>query len=43
MPTLVTTKTGSMWKEFLQNLTDMPQSTLEEQQIITGFILPLKL
>ena len=25
-----------MWKEFLQKFTVMPQSTLEEQQIITG-------
>ena len=33
---LVATKTGSMWKEFLQKLTAMPQSTLEEMLIITG-------
>jgi len=31
-------KTGSMWKEFLQQLTALPQSTLQEQQIITGAI-----
>lgn len=31
-------KTGSMWKEFLQQLTALPQSTLQEQEIITGAI-----
>ena len=31
-------KTGSMWKEFLQQLTALPESTLQEQQIITGAI-----
>nr|WP_255710761.1 biliverdin-producing heme oxygenase [Flavobacterium sp. K77] len=29
-------RTGSMWKEFLQQFTALPQSTLQEQQIITG-------
>lgn len=29
-------KTGSMWKEFLQQLTSLPKSDIEEQQIITG-------
>ena len=36
-------RTGSMWKEFLQQLTAMPQSTLEEQQIITGAITTFKI
>ena len=31
-------KTGSMWKEFLQQLTALPQSDFEEQQIISGAI-----
>ncbi len=29
-------KTGSMWKEFLQQLISLPKSDIEEQQIITG-------
>lgn len=29
-------KTGSMWKEFLQQLTSLPKSDIEEQQIIEG-------
>lgn len=29
-------KTGSMWKEFLQQLTALPKSDFEEQQIIAG-------
>jgi heme oxygenase len=36
-------KTGSMWKEFLQQLTSLPLSTLEEQQIITGAITTFKI
>ena len=36
-------KTGSMWKEFLQQLTDLPQSTQQEQQIITGAITTFKI
>lgn len=31
-------RTGSMWKEFLLQLTALPQSTQQEQQIITGAI-----
>lgn len=36
-------KTGSMWKEFLQQLTALPQSTEQEQQIITGAITTFKI
>ncbi len=36
-------KTGSMWKEFLQQLTALPQSTQQEQQIITGAITTFKI
>lgn len=36
-------KTGSMWKEFLQQLTALPQSTQQEQQIITGAINTFKI
>ncbi len=36
-------KTGSMWKEFLQQLTALPQSTLEEEQIIRGAITTFKI
>ena len=36
-------KTGSMWKEFLLQLTALPQSTVEEQQIITGAITTFKI
>ena len=36
-------RTGSMWKEFLQQLIALPQSTLEEQQIITGAINTFKI
>lgn len=36
-------RTGSMWKEFLQQLTALPQSTVEEQQIITGAITSFKI
>ena len=36
-------KTGSMWKEFLQQLIALPQSTLEEQQIIEGAIITFKI
>jgi len=31
-------RTGSMWKQFLQQLTALPQSSHEEQQIIKGAI-----
>lgn len=31
-------KTGSMWKEFLQQLSSVPTSDFEEQQIIAGAI-----
>jgi heme oxygenase len=31
-------RTGTMWKEFLQQLTALPQSTQQEQQIIIGAI-----
>lgn len=36
-------KTGSMWKEFLQQLTALPQSKQQEQQIITGAITTFKI
>lgn len=36
-------KTGSMWKEFLQQLTALPQSMIEEQQIIKGAIITFKI
>lgn len=36
-------KTGSMWKEFLQQLTAFPQSTQQEEQIITGAITTFKI
>jgi heme oxygenase (biliverdin-IX-beta and delta-forming) len=36
-------RTGSMWKEFLQQLTALPQSPLEEQQIVTGAIATFKI
>ena len=36
-------RTGSMWKEFLQQLTALPQSPLEEEQIITGAITTFKI
>ena len=36
-------RTGSMWKEFLQQLTALPQSTQQEQQIITGAITTFKI
>lgn len=32
-----------MWKEFLQQLTALPQSDFEEQQIITGAINTFKI
>ena len=35
-------KTGSMWKEFLQQLTALPPSALEEKQIIAGAIITFK-
>lgn len=36
-------RTGSMWKEFLQQLTALPQSTQQEQLIITGAITTFKI
>lgn len=36
-------KTGSMWKEFLQQLTALPPSALEEKQIIAGAIITFKI
>jgi heme oxygenase (biliverdin-IX-beta and delta-forming) len=36
-------KTGSMWKEFLQQLIALPQSTQQEQQIIKGAITTFKI
>ena len=36
-------RTGSMWKEFLQQLTALPQSKQQEQQIITGAIITFKI
>ncbi len=36
-------RTGSMWKDFLQQLTALPQSTLQEQQIIKGAITTFKI
>ena len=36
-------KTGSKWKEFLQQLTALPQSTQEEHQIIAGAITTFKI
>ncbi len=36
-------RTGSMWKEFLQQLTALPQSTQQEQQISTGAIITFKI
>lgn len=36
-------KTGSMWKEFLQQLTALPQSKQQEQQIISGAITTFKI
>lgn len=36
-------KTGSMWKEFLQQLTALPQSTQQEEQIIKGAITTFKI
>jgi len=35
--------TGTMWKEFLQQLTALPKSTLEEEQIINGAISTFKI
>lgn len=32
-----------MWKQFLQELIELPQSTVEEQQIITGAISTFKI
>ena len=36
-------RTGSMWKEFLEQLTALPQSTFEEQQIIKGAVTTFKI
>lgn len=36
-------RTGSMWKEFLQQFTALPQSTQQEQQIITGAFTTFKI
>lgn len=36
-------RTGSMWKQFLQQLTALPQSSQQEQQIITGAINTFKI
>ena len=36
-------KTGSMWKEFLHQLTALPQSMQQEQQIIIGAITTFKI
>ncbi|MCL6258465.1 biliverdin-producing heme oxygenase [Aquiflexum sp. TKW24L] len=36
-------KTGSMWKEFLQQLTTLPPSVLEEKQIIAGAIITFRI
>ncbi|MFA9213198.1 MAG: biliverdin-producing heme oxygenase [Candidatus Methylacidiphilales bacterium] len=36
-------KTGGMWKEFLQQLTALPQSTQQEEQIIMGAITTFKI
>jgi len=36
-------KTGSMWKEFLNELTALPQSVLEEEKIISGAIATFKI
>lgn len=36
-------RTGSMWKEFLQQLAALPQSTQHEQQIINGAITTFKI
>jgi heme oxygenase len=36
-------KTGSMWKEFLHQLTTLPQSTQQEQQIIKVAITTFKI
>ncbi len=36
-------RTGSMWKEFLQQLTALPQSKQQEQQIISGAITTFKI
>ncbi len=36
-------KTGSMWKEFLQQLIALPKSTLEEQKIIKGAVTTFKI
>lgn len=36
-------RTGSMWKEFLLQLTALPQSTIDEEQIIKGAITTFKM
>lgn len=36
-------RTGSMWKEFLQQLTALPQSTQQEQQITKGAVTTFKI
>jgi heme oxygenase len=36
-------RTGSIWKEFLQQFTALPQSTQQEQQIITGAFTTFKI
>lgn len=36
-------RTGSMWKDFLQQLTALPQSQQQEQQIIIGAIATFKI